>query len=105
MLGGVGDPGLSGGSTLLVPVPFARRWADYSPDRDMPDLLTSVAKSVHDRLLEIRREIAKLLAENERLRGKRRKQGGMAELEQSQRLQKMQQLLNELMTMTDSKKL
>lgn len=83
----------------------ARAGADYSPDRDTPDLLTSVAKSVHDRLLEIRHEIAKLLAENKRLGGKRRKQGGMAELEQGQRLQKMQELLNELMTMTDRKKL
>lgn len=61
-----------------------------------------MAKSVQERLSELRREIATLLEESKNNLGKRTEG---AEVKQLKRLQKMQAILDELMRMTDRTKL
>ncbi len=61
-----------------------------------------MAKPVRERLHELRKEIADLLAESKLNRGKQTERG---ELRQVKRLQQMQAILKELMAMTDRKKL
>jgi len=61
-----------------------------------------VDKPVHERLAELRKEIAGLLEENKLNRGKRTEG---ADVKQLKRLQKMQAILKELMAMTDRNQL